>query len=112
MRRAAGVGNWLNGAEQVIARRACQETPEALEVRVALVAVDAVGVNVGAVVVALPYFDQRAADRLAATVEDAPAQIRDRAHRGSDRVVYDQQVVVGGARHLVRVERPSSLRWR
>src|SRR5262245_16800359 len=73
MRRATGVRNGFNGAKQVIARRAGHETSEALKVHIALVLIDSAGVKVGAVVVTLPDFDEGAADRLAATVEDAPA---------------------------------------
>src|SRR5262249_17301846 len=109
MWRATGVRNGFDGAKQVIACRAGHETSEALKVHIALVLVDRAAVNVGAVVVALPDFDESAADRLAVTVEDAAAQIAGRAHGRRDRVVYDQQVVVGVERHLVRVERPFGL---
>src|SRR5262245_31422368 len=85
MRRATGIGNRFDGAEQVFAIRPGHETSETLEVHVAFILVDSSGMKVSAVVVALPDFYESAADRLAATVENAPGQIGDRAHCGRDR---------------------------
>ena len=58
VRRAAGVGDGLDRAEVVLAGGAGQEPAEALEIRVALVAVGVAGVEVDAVGVDLPDLDQ------------------------------------------------------
>ena len=61
------------------------------------------------VVVALPDFDERVADRRALHVEDLAREVGDGADGGGDRVVDDDQVVVGVERQLVGVERPLGL---
>src|SRR5262249_9640239 len=70
VRRAAGVGDRLEGAEVVLAAGAGQEAAEALEVLVALAAAGVVGVQVHALAVHLPDLDQRVAHRAALAVVD------------------------------------------
>ena len=100
------VGDRLDGPEVVLAGRAGQEAAESLEVRVELLLACVVRLEVGAVAVALPDLDDGVADRVALGVEDPAAQVRDLADRRGDRVVDDQQVVVGVERELGRVVRP------
>ena len=88
---------------------AVEEAAEALEVRVALVAVVGAGMQVDAVAVDLPDFDDGIANRPAVGVQDPAAQVRDFADGRRDRVVDDEQVVVGVERQLVGVERPFGL---
>src|SRR5262249_45997971 len=109
VRRAAGVRDGLDRAEQVFSGRTGQEPSETLKVRVAFVAVDTARMNVRAAVVALPDFDQRAAHRLAARVQYPPAQVSHCADGGRGAVVDYDQVVVGVERHLVGVKRPLGL---
>src|SRR5687768_23916 len=68
--------------------------------------------QIDAVCVALPDFNQGIANRLALRVENAAAEMRDLTHRWADRVVDDQQIVVSIQRQLVRVERPLGLTGR
>ena len=65
VRRASGVGNGLDGAEEVLAILAGLEAPVALEVGV-VARVAVARVDVGAIAIDLPDLDQRPRDRLAA----------------------------------------------
>src|SRR5689334_19629120 len=103
--RAAGVGDRFDRAENIFSGRAGEEAPEALKVLVALVGIAGPGVKISPAVVTLPDFDERIAYRVAARVEDPPAQPGDFAHSGCNRVVQDEQVVVGVERQFVRIER-------
>ena len=66
VRGASRIRHRLDGAEEILAGRAGEEASEALEIGIAFLAVAAPGMEVGSVVVALPDFDQRIADRPAA----------------------------------------------
>ena len=112
MTRAAGVGDRLDRAEIVFAGRAGEESPEALKVLVVILLVRVASVDVGAVVVDLPDLDQGVPDRVALGVENTAEKMGHFAHGRSDRVVDDQEVVVGVERELVGIERPLSLRGR
>ena len=101
--RPPGVWHWLDGPEVILAGRAGQESPEALEVRVVLGLRVDVRLEVDAVTVALPEFDDRVANRVAMGVEDPAAQMRHVPHGGSDGIVDDEQVIVGIERQLGRV---------
>src|SRR5262245_66094152 len=68
--------------------------------------------QVDALTVALPDFDESVLHRAAAGVEDAAGEVRDLADGGRDAVVDDDQVVVGVERELVRVEGALGLRRR
>ena len=70
------------------------------------------GVQVRAVVVGLPDLDQGVAQRIAVGVEYATDQVRHLANGRRDRVVDDQQVVVGVERQLVGIERTLGLQRR
>ena len=110
MRAASAVRHGLDRAEQILAAARCEEAPVALEVFVLLVmAAETFRVDVNAVHVALPDLHGRAAHRLAIRPEDAPAEIRDLAGRGSDRVIHDEEIVVRIERQMVGVERPLGL---
>src|SRR5262245_10223537 len=112
--RAAGVWYRLDGAEVVFAGRSGQEATEALKILVALLLL-AAGiscVDVHTLVVALPDFDEGVAHRITLGVEDAARQMRDLADGRGDRVVDDEQVVVGVERQFVGVEWSLGLRWR
>ena len=60
--------------------------------------------QVRSAVIALPDFDDRIANRRAARVEDASAEIRDLADGRRQRVVHDQQIVVRIEREMVGVK--------
>ena len=106
--RAAGIGDRLHGAEVILAAGAGHEAAKALEVGVALgVAVGRVQVH--AVAVDLPDFDQRVADGIAGRIEHTAGEVRHFADGGRDAVVDDQQVVVGVERQAIGVERAFGL---
>jgi hypothetical protein len=106
VRRAAGVGHGFDRAKIVLPGGTGQEPPVALEVLVASLLVAGAAVQVRALVVHLPDFDERVAEWRAGRVEDTAREVRDFTHGGRDRIVDDQQVVVGVERQAVRVERP------
>ena len=110
MRTAARIRHGLDRAEKIFARGARAEAPEALEIFVAFLGVARAGVEIRAAVIALPDFHERIANRRAAGVEDASAEIRDFADRGRERVVHDEQIVVGIEREVIRVKWPFGLR--
>src|SRR6266511_1209991 len=60
---ASRIGHRLDGPEQILTSRTGQEAAEALEILVPILAVAGLAVQVGAVVVALPDFNQRVANR-------------------------------------------------
>ena len=66
-------------------------------------------VQIHAVAVDLPDFDERVAERIAGRIEDAAGQVRDLADARRDAVVDDEQIVVGIERQLVGIERPFGL---
>src|SRR5207244_216699 len=68
VRRPPGVGHRFDGAEIVFAARGGQKAAEALEVGVAIAAVIAARMQVGAAAVHLPDLDGGVADGIAATV--------------------------------------------
>src|SRR5207237_4099982 len=105
VRRAAGVGNRLDGPEVVFAGRTGREPAEALEVGIPLPAGTVGAVDVHSPVVYLPDLDNCVRDRAARGVEDLAAQVGNFANRGRDRVVDDEQVIISVERQLVRVER-------
>src|SRR5437867_1802941 len=107
---ATGIESRFDRAEIVFAAGAGQEPAKALKVRVAgSVAVAAVQIN--AVIVHLPDFDQRVADRVAAAVQNPTAEVGDLAHGRRERVVDDDEVVVGVQRKVVRVKWAFGLAW-
>ena len=84
VRRAAGVRHGLHGAEVVLAAGAGEEAAEALEVRVAIsfaLAEAIAGVQVDAVAVDLPDFDDHIPQRIAVGIEHAAREVRDLADR-------------------------------
>src|SRR6185369_17799913 len=99
-------------AKIVFAAGAGEETAKALEVLVLFVLLVAAvaGVQVDALAVALPDFDEGVLHRAAAGVEDTAGQVRDLSDGGRDAFVDDDQVVVGVEGELVRVERAFGLR--
>ncbi len=108
MRRAAGIGDGFDRAEVVAAVFAREESAESLKVGVALGV--AVGrVEIAAIAIDLPDFDQCAADRVALGVEYFAGKVRHFADGGGDVVVDDEQIVVGVEGEFVGVERPLSL---
>ena len=105
---APGIKHRLDGAEIVFAAGAGEEAAKALEVLVAR-RVSVAAVQIDAVVVHLPDFDQGVADGRAARIEDAAAQVGDLADGRSDAVVDDDQVVVRVERQVIRIERAFGL---
>ncbi len=103
--RAAGIRHGLDRAEVVFAGRAGQEAAESLKIPVALSAVVAPRVQIGAIVVALPDLDDGVADRFAARIEDLAREMRNRPHGGGEGVVEDDQIVVGVEGKFVGIER-------
>src|SRR5437660_7944275 len=75
VRRTAGVGDRFDGAEIIFARGSGEKAAEALEVGIAVLRVAALGVQVSAVVVALPDLDERITNRVALGIENAAAQV-------------------------------------
>ena len=112
VRRPPRIRHWLDRAEKILARTAREETPEALEIPVALFRIARVRMQVGPAVVALPDFHERIAHRVALRIEDAPAHVSNLADCGSDRVIDDDEIVIRIERQMVRVKRPLRLRRR
>src|SRR5580704_14603448 len=61
--------------------------------------------NVRAVVIDLPDFDQCIANRIAAGVEDFAAEVSHVTHGRRDRIVDDEQIVVRVERQMIGIER-------
>src|SRR5262249_37178166 len=64
--RSARIRNRLDSAEIIFAAGACKKAAKALKIRVAVSAVAAAGVQIGAVIVNLPDFDGGVANGIAA----------------------------------------------
>jgi hypothetical protein len=94
-RRAASVRDRLDRPEVVFAGRAREEAAVSLEIRVELFVALGVLLEIGPIPIALPDFDDGIAERVALGVEEPAAQVCDLADGGGDRVVDDEQVVVG-----------------
>lgn len=106
VRRAAGVGNRLDGSEIIDPAGIGEEPPVALEIRVAFPLVVRVPtVQVDAMVIHLPDLHHRIPDRTSVGRQNSAAQVGDFSQCRSDRVIEDDQVIVCIQRHLVRVER-------
>jgi hypothetical protein len=69
-------------------------------------------VDVGAVVIGLPDFDDGIPYRIAGAVEDAPAEPGDGTRGGCDGVVDDKQIVIAIERKSIGIVRPFSGRRR
>ena len=65
--------------------------------------------DVRAAIIHLPNFDCDVANRAAVSVADFSGQVRNFTDRGRNRVVQDQQIVVGVQRQMIRLERPFAL---
>src|SRR5262249_853040 len=100
----------LDGTEVVPSARAGQEPAETLEVPIAFSLAAVLAVQIDALAVHLPVLDQRVAHRIALRIENSTTQMCDLADRRRDRVVDDEQGVVGVQRQLIRVERSLGLR--
>src|SRR5688572_18115374 len=106
---AAGVRHGLDRAKVVLASTVGQKPAEALEVSVSHFGVAGAGMQVRSVVIALPDFDGRIANRLAPRVEDTAGEMRNLADGGRDPVVDDEQIIVRVERQLIGIERPFGL---
>ena len=105
VRGARLIRHGLDGAEDILAVRTGEESSEALEITIPLGGVAGLGVEVSALVIGLPDFDQGIAHRIAMFVEDATGQPSDLADGRRDAVVHDDEVVVRIERQLVGIER-------
>ena len=79
---------------------------------IALLAIGAFSVQIDPVVIHLPDFNDRIADRFSHRTESPSSEVRDLSHSGRDGVVDDQQVIVSVQGERVRIERAFSLPWR
>ena len=109
VRRTARVGDRLDGAEVVFAGGTGEEAAEALEIGVPLRAAVAAFVEINAVMIDLPDFHQRVADRLALRIGHPPAEVRHAAQGGGEAIVQDDEVIVGIQREIDGVKRPLGL---
>lgn len=109
MRRAAGIGDGLHGAEIVFTVGAGHEATEALEIGVALgVAVGRMEVNPAAV--DLPDFDNGVAEWAAIRIEYATAEVSYLTDSWRDAVVDNKQIVIRVEGQVVWVKRTFGLR--
>ena len=106
VRCSSGIGDWLDGAKIVNAARIGKEASIALEIAIAFPSVVVVAaVDVNSVLIDLPDLDDDVAQGRACFAENPAAEMGDFAKGRSDRIVYDDQIVIGIERHLIRVER-------
>src|SRR5262245_1562654 len=112
MRRESWVRHRSYGTEVIFSTRCGHEAAKALEILVALVAVAGAAVQISAIVVTLPDFYDGVLDGASIGAENPPAQVGDFADGRRDRIVDNQQVVVGIQRQVIGVERPFGLRRR
>src|SRR5262245_3681412 len=105
VRRAAGIRNGLNSAENILAGGACDVAAESLEVRVALIGVSGLTVKISAILVTLPDFDRGIANRLTTPIENLSTHPGNLADGGSNTVIDDQEVVVRVEWKLIGIER-------
>src|SRR6185295_12865733 len=75
MRAAAGIGDGLDGPEVVFAARSGHEAPESLEILVAFFLVGRAAVQIGAVIIHLPDFDEHVAQRFSVAVQYSTGQM-------------------------------------
>ncbi len=68
--------------------------------------------EVTGVVVHLPDLDDGVANGIAMRIEDSAGQVRNVADGRRDRIVDDEQIVVGIERQVIGIERPFRLRRR
>ena len=108
VRRPTRVRDWLDGAKVVFTRRAGQETSEALEILIAG-CMSVFAVQIHALVVHLPDFHERVANRLTARVQNPSAEVGDVTKSRRDAIIDDDEVVIGVERQVVGIERPFRL---
>ena len=108
VRRAAGIGDRLDGAEAIAAVRRGGGRAEALEVRIGGAARVA-RVMIDAERVALPDLDPGARHRAAIGVEQPPGEVQDGAAGALGAARDLDQVVVGVERQRQRIERSRGL---
>src|SRR6185369_4665121 len=108
MRRAAGIGDGFDGAEIIFAGGSGQETAEPLEMTIPG-GMGVPGMEVNAIAVALPDFDEGVPDGIAAAIQDAAAQVSDFADGRGEAVIDDDEVIIGVERQFVRVKRAFGL---
>src|SRR5260370_31162620 len=88
-------------AEIILAGGTRQEAAEALEVRVEPGLVGTIR-KVNAIVIHAPNLNRGVAERIALRIEQSPAQVRDLANGGSDRIIDDDKVVISVQRKFGR----------
>ena len=111
-RSARDIRHGLDRSEQALTRRPGEETPKTLEMMILFGAVRRVaGVQVNAIGVAPPDFDEGIANRISPGIKNPPAHPRDLAHGGRKSIVDHEQVVVRVERQMVGIGRTFSGRW-
>lgn len=106
---AARIRDGLDRAKEVFAGRTGEKAAEALEMGVSFVLVIGAAVEVSAIFIDLPDFDEGVADGLAVLVEDAAAEPGDLADSRRGGIVDDDEVVIGIEREFIGVERSFGL---
>src|SRR5688500_582658 len=106
VRGAAGVGDWLDGAEVVFAAGAGEKAAESLEVFVALLLVAGAAVEISAVVIHLPDFDEHISQRFSAAIQYSAPEVSYFTDGRGNPVVDHDEVVVGVEGQMVGVKGP------
>src|ERR1051325_6484702 len=109
VRRAARIGQRLDGAEQIFATRTRNEPAEALKVLILLLRVAGLAVQIRPVVVALPDFHDGIANWITFGIENSSAHVGHLADSRRERIVNHEQVVVRVERQVIGIERPFCL---
>jgi hypothetical protein len=100
---AARIKDGLDRAEVVFAAGPSHESAKALEIGFAF-GVFVAAVQVNAVTIGLPNFNQHVSKWVSTSIQNAPGEMRDLADRGSDGIVDDNEVVVRIQRKVVRIK--------
>ncbi|MEY4789940.1 MAG: hypothetical protein RLZ61_2158, partial [Planctomycetota bacterium] len=110
-----GCSAWVcyrfDSAEIILARSSGGKSPEALKVRILLCFVAGFGMQVCAIVIALPDFHHSVFDRGAIGVKNLACNMSDLTYRGSDFVIDDNKIVVRIEGQFIRVEGAIGLLW-
>lgn len=111
VRGSAWVRNRFDGAEIILTRRSGGKSSETLKVRILLCFVAGFGMQVCAIVIALPDFHHSVFNRGAIGVKNLACNMSDLTHCGGDFVIDDNKIVVRIEGQFIRVEGAIGLVW-
>ena len=107
MRSPRSIGNRLDRSKIITSVAPGHETPEALEISIALRSGEpsVFRMNIRAFMIYLPNLNPRVGNRIAFQIRHLAIKMSDRSHRWSDPIVDSQKIIIRIQRKLVRIKR-------